>query len=140
LRGFDDVFYAPHSRYTEVRSEDIAKIPQLKTLCESREAGIYIISSLDGRQIYITGHSEYDPLTLKSEYQRDMAAGLSTALPCNYFPNDDPSKPPVVKWRSHSNLLFSNWINYCVYQETPYDLQYVSSSFPPSVNFRRLGR
>jgi homoserine O-succinyltransferase len=123
LRGFDDIFYAPHSRHTEVLREDVEKVPELEILVESDQAGIYIIASKDGRQIFVTGHSEYDPLTLKGEYERDLAKGLSIEIPSNYFPNDDPRKPPRVLWRSHGHLLFSNWLNYHVYQETPYDLQ-----------------
>lgn len=123
LRGFDERFYAPHSRHTEVRREDIGKVPELNILAESDEAGVYIVSALKGRQIFVTGHSEYDPLTLKSEYDRDMEKGLGPKIPRNYFPNDDPSKPPMVKWRAHANLLYANWLNYYVYQETPFDLE-----------------
>jgi homoserine O-succinyltransferase/O-acetyltransferase len=115
LQGFDDIFFAPHSRHTEIRREDIEKVPQLKILAESDEAGVYIVATNDGREIFITGHSEYDPLTIKAEYDRDIAAGLPISIPLNYFPNDDPTQPPVVRWRGHSNLLFSNWINYYVY-------------------------
>ncbi|HHZ19854.1 MAG TPA: homoserine O-succinyltransferase [Firmicutes bacterium] len=122
LRGFDDIFYAPHSRHTEIRREDIEKVPELEILAESPEAGVYIVASKDGRGIYVTGHSEYDPLTLKTEYERDVARGLSIAVPKHYFPDDDPTKEPIVCWRSHANLLFANWLNYYVYQETPYDL------------------
>lgn len=122
LRGFDDVFYVPHSRHSEVRREDIEKVPELEILAESAEAGVYIIRSRDDRQIFVTGHSEYDPLTLKTEYDRDVAKGLEIKIPKNYFPDDDPTKPPVTKWRGHANLLFSNWLNYYVYQETPYNL------------------
>lgn len=122
LRGFDDVFIAPHSRYTEVRKADIEKVAEIELLVDSPEAGVYIVGSKDGRHIFVTGHSEYDPLTLKSEYDRDIAKGLSISVPRNYFPNDDPTKEPVVRWRSHANLLFQNWLNYYVYQETPYDL------------------
>lgn len=122
LRGFDDVFIAPHSRYTEVRKADIEKVAEIELLVDSSEAGVYIVGSKDGRHIFVTGHSEYDPLTLKSEYDRDIAKGLSISVPRNYFPNDDPTKEPVVRWRSHANLLFQNWLNYYVYQETPYDL------------------
>lgn len=122
LRGFDDQFFAPHSRHTEIRREDIEKVPELKILAESEEAGVYIAASRDGRQVFVTGHSEYDPLTLKKEYDRDVAAGLPIAVPVNYYPDDDPSKDPVVRWRGHAHLLFANWINYYVYQETPYDL------------------
>ncbi len=123
LRGFDETFCAPHSRHTEIRREDIVKVDGLDILSESDEAGVYIVAALQGRQIYVTGHSEYDPLTLKSEYDRDMARGMRPKLPKNYFKNDDPGTPPIVKWRAHSNLLFANWLNYYVYQETPYDLE-----------------
>jgi len=122
LSGFDDEFYVPHSRHTEIRKSDIDKIDELEILSESDESGIYIVSAKGGRQIFITGHSEYDPLTLKYEYDRDIANGLDINVPDNYYPNDDPSKTPVVKWRGHSNLLFVNWLNYYVYQETPYNL------------------
>lgn len=123
LRGFDDVVYAPHSRHTEIRREDIEKVPQLRILLESEEAGVYLVATRDGRQIFVTGHSEYDPLTLKNEYDRDVAAGLPIHVPVNYYPQNDPSRAPLVTWRSHAHLLFANWINYYVYQETPYDLQ-----------------
>ena len=126
LRGFDDVFYAPHSRHTEIRREDIEKIPSLQVLAESNEAGVYIAASRDGRQVFVTGHSEYDPLTLQKEYERDRAAGLPIEVPLNYYPNDDPSQPPLDRWRSHAHLLFANWINYYVYQNTPYDLNRVA--------------
>jgi homoserine O-succinyltransferase len=122
LRGFDDLFYAPHSRHTEVRRADIEKAPDLEILLESEEAGIYGLISRDGRKIFITGHSEYDPLSLKNEYDRDITLGLSIAVPKNYFLNDDPSQAPLVRWRGHAHLLFSNWLNYYVYQETPYNL------------------
>jgi len=122
LRGFDDVFYAPHSRYTEISREDVKKVPQLEILSESKESGIYIIASKDGRQIFVTGHPEYDPLTLHQEYVRDLEKGLPIAMPKNYYPDNNPSKSPIVKWRSHANLLYANWLNYYVYQETPYDL------------------
>lgn len=123
LRGFDDVFYAPHSRHTEIRRTDIERVPQLKILAESPEAGVYIVATRNNRQVFVTGHSEYDPLTLKGEYDRDVKKGLSITLPKNYFPDDNPHRTPVVRWRSHANLLYSNWLNYYVYQETPYDLQ-----------------
>ena len=126
LRGFDDVFFAPHSRHTEIRREDIQHVPQLEILSESERAGVYIIERRDGRQIFVTGHSEYDHLTLKAEYDRDVALGLPIQIPVNFYPNDDPSKPPVVRWRGHSNLLFSNWLNYYVYQETPYNLDEIN--------------
>lgn len=122
-RGFDDVFFAPHSRYTEVRKEDIEKVIDLEVLADSEEAGIYLVASKDLRRIFVTGHSEYDPLTLKSEYDRDIAKGLDIKIPKNYFLNDDPGQMPVVKWRSHASLLFSNWLNYCVYQMTPFVLE-----------------
>jgi homoserine O-succinyltransferase len=121
LSGFDDEFYVPHSRYTEIRKVDIDKISELEILAQSKEAGIYIVSAKEGHQIFITGHSEYDKLTLKNEYDRDIAKGLNIAVPQNYYPDDNPVNTPVVKWRSHSNLLFTNWLNYYVYQETPYD-------------------
>jgi len=123
MRGFDDVFYAPHSRHTEVRKEDILKVPEILILSESEEAGVYIAVTKDGRHVFVTGHSEYDPLTLKAEYERDIQKGLPITVPRNYFPEDDPKKEPVVRWRGHANLLFSNWLNYYVYQETPYDLR-----------------
>lgn len=122
LRGFDDLFYVPHSRHTEIRRTDIEKIDDLLFLSESEESGIYLIVSKDGKQIFITGHPEYDPLTLKAEYNRDIDRGLDIELPINYFPGNDTSKEPTVHWRSHANLLFSNWLNYYVYQETPYIL------------------
>ncbi len=122
LRGFDDEFYVPVSRHTEVRKEDISKVPELEILSESKEAGVYIVSAKNGRQVFITGHSEYDPLTLKWEYERDVSKGMEIEIPRNYFTNDDPNEIPIVKWRAHANLLFSNWLNYYVYQETPYDL------------------
>jgi len=121
VRGFDDVFHVPQSRHTEVRKEDILQVPELEILSESDEAGIYIVATKDGRHIFVTGHSEYDPLTLKWEYDRDLAKGLAVPLPKNYFPGDDPTKTPISTWRSHANLLFSNWLNYYVYQETPYE-------------------
>ncbi len=122
LRGFDEYFYAPHSRHTEIRREDIEKVDGLDILAESDEAGVYIVSAMDGRQFFVTGHSEYDPLTLKCEYERDVCKGLNPRVPKNYFPNDDPLMPPHVKWRAHANLLFANWLNYYVYQQTPFDL------------------
>lgn len=122
LRGFDDIFYVPHSRHTEVRREDIEKVAELDILSESKESGVYLIGTKGGRQIFVTGHSEYDPLTLKAEYDRDVASGLPINIPQNYFPEDDPKQPPIVRWRSHSNLIFANWLNYYVYQETPYNV------------------
>ncbi len=123
VRGFDSEFYAPHSRYTEVRKEDIKKIKDLEILAESDEAGVYIVFSKGGRRIFVTGHSEYDATTLAEEYQRDLAKGINPQVPANYFPDNNPSKPPIVRWRSHANLLFSNWLNYFVYQITPYDIE-----------------
>ena len=120
-RGFDDEFYVPHSRHTEVRREDIEKVDQLEIISESEDSGIYMVVSKDRKQIYLTGHSEYDVGTLKAEYDRDISQGKAIDIPINYYPDDDPSKEPKVIWRGHSNLLFSNWINY-VYQETPYKL------------------
>ena len=126
FRGFDDVFYVPHSRHTTVLREDIERVPALKILASSPEAGVYAVSSKNGRQIFITGHSEYDPRTLEKEYLRDKNLGLPIAVPCNYYPNDDDTKEPIVSWRSHANLLYSNWLNYFVYQTTPYDIKKVS--------------
>ena len=122
LRGFDDTFFVPHSRHTTVHREDIEAVPELKILASSPEAGVYAITSKEGRQIFVTGHSEYDPETLKNEYLRDKNAGLPIKPPANYFPGDDDTKDPVVRWRGHANLLFSNWLNYFVYQTTPYDI------------------
>ena len=122
LRGFDDKFPAPHSRHTEIREEDIKIVPELEILSTSPEAGVYIVANKNGRQIFVTGHSEYDPDTLASEYYRDLDRGLEIELPVNYFPNDDPRCTPIVKWRSHAHLLFTNWLNYYVYQGTPYNL------------------
>ncbi len=122
IRGFDDRFLAPHSRHTEVRGEDIEQVKELTIISESEEAGIYIVLAREGRQIFVTGHSEYDPLTLKEEYERDLAKGMNPLVPANYFPNDDPSKLPKVSWRSHAHLLFANWLNYYVYQMTPFNL------------------
>ncbi len=125
LRGFDDEFFVPHSRHTTVNREDIEKVKELKILASSEEAGVYAVSTKNGRQIFITGHSEYDALTLHKEYLRDVAAGKPIAVPKNYYPDDDPQQPPRVTWRSHANLLYSNWLNYYVYQTTPYDISTV---------------
>ena len=122
LRGFDEVFYAPHSRYTYVKREEVETVPELKILASSEQAGVHIVAKQGGRQFFIMGHSEYDPLTLDAEYRRDAAAGLGTAIPENYYPNNDPTKHPLVTWRAHGSLLFINWLNYFVYQSTPYDL------------------
>ncbi len=122
FRGFDDIFYVPHSRHTEVRAEDILKNPELTLLSESPESGVYMVMARNGREFFITGHSEYSPNTLDTEYKRDLAKGLPIDMPRNYYLNDDPNNEPLVRWRSHANLLFTNWLNYFVYQETPYDL------------------
>ena len=122
LRGFDDTFWVPHSRHTTVSRRDIEAVPGLKILASSEEAGVYAVMSKEGRQIFITGHSEYDPETLLLEYRRDKALGLPIQVPKNYFPGDDDSREPRVRWRGHANLLFSNWLNYFVYQTTPYDI------------------
>jgi homoserine O-succinyltransferase/O-acetyltransferase len=123
MRGFDDGFLAPHSRHTEVRADDVRATPGLKVLAESEEAGLYLAASEDGRQVFVTGHPEYDRETLKLEYDRDVGRGLPIAVPRNYFPGDDPARPPLMSWRSHAFLLYANWLNYCVYQRTPFDLQ-----------------
>ena len=122
FRGFDDVFMVPQSRHTTVLEEDVAKVPELKILASSDEAGLYVASTDQGRQIFVTGHSEYDADTLKKEYFRDKNNGLEIEVPKNYFPEDDDTREPIMNWRSHANLLYSNWLNYFVYQTTPYDL------------------
>ena len=122
MRGFDDVFWVPHSRHTTVLREDIESVPGLKILASSKEAGVYAVMSKEGRQIFVTGHSEYDPMTLNSEYVRDKNLGLPIKPPVNYFPENDDTREPIVRWRGHANLLFSNWLNYFVYQTTPYDI------------------
>lgn len=127
-RGFDEAFLVPQSRHTEVRREDIEKIPDLEILSESEEAGVYLVASQDGKHIFVTGHSEYDACTLKWEYDRDIAKGMDMEIPYNYYPNDDPTKTPRSTWRAHANLLFSNWLNYYVYQETPYELGSATSN------------
>lgn len=121
VRGFDDVFPAPHSRYTENRLEDIQKHPDLTLLAWSEDAGSNIVLSNDNRQIFISGHLEYNPMTLKNEYERDLAKGLEIDIPKNYFRNDDPAQDPVIRWRAHASLLFTNWLNYYVYQVTPFE-------------------
>ena len=120
LRGFNDVFHAPHSRHAEVHREDIEKVPQLKILTESELSGVHIVANKNGRQYFITGHSEYSPYTLNDEYMRDLGKGLPINKPRNYYRNNDPAQGPVVRWRGHANLLFTNWLNYYVYQETPF--------------------
>lgn len=124
LRGLDDEFYVPHSRHTEVRKEDILKVEELEILSESEDAGIYAVMTKDGKQIFITGHSEYDADTLSKEYWRDIDKGLEIDIPKNYFKDNDPNKQPVVKWRSSANILFFNWLNYYLYQEVPYNFDY----------------
>ena len=122
FRGFDDCFYVPHSRHTEVRREDILKVPELTLLSESKDAGVYMAMARGGREFFVTGHSEYSPYTLDTEYRRDLGKGLPIEIPRNYYVDDDPDKGPLVRWRAHANLLFSNWLNYFVYQETPYNI------------------
>ena len=122
LRGFDDIFLAPHSRHTETRISDIEKESKLDILSTSKDAGLYLAASKDGKHIFVTGHSEYDVTTLDEEYKRDVSKGVDIQPPINYFPDNDQSVPPALRWRAHSNLLFTNWLNYYVYQETPYDL------------------
>mgnify|MGYP000257143591 CR=1 FL=1 len=122
VRGFDEVFYAPHSRHTAMSREDIDHCSALRILAESDEAGPFLMSTENGRQIFVIGHPEYDKYTLDAEYKRDVAKGLPIAVPKNYYPNDDPSQPPLFRWRAHAHLLYENWLNYYVYQNTPYDL------------------
>lgn len=122
FRGFDDIFFVPHSRYTELWAEEIRAVPELRLLAESEVSGVYAVSDLTGRQIFVTGHLEYDPWTLDSEYRRDLGKGIPIAPPVNYYKDDDPDEKPVVRWRSSANLFFANWLNYYVYQVTPYDL------------------
>ena len=125
LRGFDDTFYVPHSRHTTVLREDIEAVPGLKILASSEEAGVYAVMNKNGHHIFITGHSEYDANTLETEYLRDKNLGKPISVPENYYPDDDDTKEPIVRWRGHANLLFSNWLNYFVYQTTPYDIETV---------------
>jgi len=122
VRSFDDEFLVPHSRHTEIRREDIIKVPRLEIVSESSISGVYLVRDLEKRRIFVTGHSEYDAETLRVEYERDLAKGLDIQVPFNYFPGDDPSLAPPMRWKSHAGLLFSNWLNYYVYQETPYDI------------------
>ena len=123
LRGFDDLFFAPHSRHTTVRTQDVLSHPSLEVLATSKEAGLYLAVSCDGRRVFVTGHSEYDPETLELEYKRDLNAGLPIEPPVNYYPDNDCSMPPRVTWRAHGNMLFGNWLNYFVYQETPFSVE-----------------
>lgn len=131
LRGFDEVFYAPHSRHTEVRRADIEKVGRVRLLAVSEEAGVYMAATGDGRMAFVTGHPEYDRFTLKAEYDRDVAKGMPIAVPRNYFPGDDPRKEPVMTWRSHAHLLYANWLNYYVYQGTPFDLDRLPETDTP---------
>ena len=123
LRGFDDIFYVPHSRHTEIRREDILKVPELAILSESEESGVYMVASRNGREFFLTGHSEYSPETLDIEFKRDLAKNLPIEMPKNYYLDDNPENPPVVRWRSQANMLFVNWLNYYVYQKTPYNIE-----------------
>ena len=127
FRGFDDTFFVPHSRHTTVRREDIENVSGLQILSSSPQAGVYAVYAREHKQIFITGHSEYDADTLEQEYRRDVAAGKPIAVPENYYPGNDPAKRPLVSWRAHANLLFCNWLNYFVYQTTPYDLSMIPS-------------
>ena len=128
MRGFDDVFMFPHSRHTTVRREDIEAVPALQILASSEEAGVFMVRNKQGRQFFMMGHPEYDQRTLENEYKRDIAAGKEIDVPVNYYPGDDPTKDPIVSWRSHANLLYSNWLNYFVYQTTPYDVTQVGAN------------
>ena len=134
FRGFDDTFYVPHSRHTTVRREDVEAVPGLQVLASSAEAGVYAVYAKKHKQIFITGHSEYDADTLEQEYLRDVAAGKPISVPEHYYPDDDPARPPLVSWRAHANLLFCNWLNYFVYQTTPYDLAMIPEGMETTVS------
>lgn len=123
FRGFDDEFYVPHSRFSELRREEVEAVNGLDIIAESPESGVYMVMARNGREFFITGHSEYSPGTLDFEYRRDLEKGMNPSVPAHYYVDDDPEKGPIVRWRSHANLLFSNWLNYFVYQETPYDIR-----------------
>ena len=127
VRGFDEVFYAPHSRHTGICREDVDNCAALRILAESDAAGPFLMSTENGRQIFVTGHPEYDKYTLDAEYKRDVAKGLPIHVPVNYYPDDDPTKPPLFRWRAHGYLLYTNWLNYYVYQDTPYDLNHLEA-------------
>lgn len=127
FRGFDDEFFVPHSRFSAVSASDIERVPGLQILSESDESGVYMVMARNGREFFITGHSEYSPGTLDFEYHRDLAKGMNPEIPAHYYRNNNPEEGPVVRWRSHANLLFSNWLNYFVYQETPYDIRQIHS-------------
>jgi homoserine O-succinyltransferase len=137
VRGFDDVFDAPHSRYAEIKIEDIDRHPELNLIATSEIAGAYIFQRRDGRHLFVTGHSEYEPNCLKDEYERDVAAGINPDIPEHYFPDDNPELPPIVTWKSHGNLLFSNWLNYYVYQLSPFDVSQIGVTSNQPV--RRIG-
>ena len=128
IRGFDDTFDAPHSRFAEVPPEEIEKNEELEIIAVSDVAGPYIVGRKDGRELFVTGHAEYEPLSLKSEYERDLDTGMNPPMPENYFPDDDPTRQPIVTWKSHGNLLFANWLNYYVYQLTPFDASLIGSN------------
>ncbi len=123
FRGFDDIFFVPHSRHTEIRREDIFKVPELKLLSESKESGVYMVAGRGGKELFLTGHSEYSPETLDIEYKRDLAKKLPIKMPVNYYQDNDPNKKPLVRWRSQANMLFVNWLNYYVYQRTPFNIE-----------------
>ena len=127
FRGFDDEFFVPHSRFSAVSASDINRVPGLQILSESDESGVYMVMARNGREFFITGHSEYSPGTLDFEYHRDLAKGMNPEIPAHYYRNNNPEEGPVVRWRSHANLLFSNWLNYFIYQETPYDIRQIHS-------------
>ena len=131
FRGFDDVFYVPHSRYTTVKREDVESIPTLRILASSDEAGVYAVITPGGKQVFLTGHSEYDANTLEKEYLRDKNAGICPRVPKNYYPGNDDTQPPMITWRAHATLLFTNWLNYFVYQTTPYDIMKIKEQVDP---------
>ncbi|AXR05781.1 homoserine O-acetyltransferase MetA [Salinimonas sediminis] len=131
MRGFDPYFYAPHSRYGHITVDEYNQVPGLSVIARSADAGAYIVSSQDKRKVFVTGHPEYDPETLNDEYCRDVESGQAPQVPVNYYPDDNPAKNPLVRWRSHGSLLFTNWLNYCVYQNTPYDLNLLANGASP---------
>ena len=139
VRGFDDVFYAPHSRYAEVPAAALAAVPDIEIIADSAIAGPYVMAHKDGRHLFVTGHSEYEPQSLKDEYERDLAADMNPELPENYFPHDDPKEAPRVTWKSHGNLLFNNWLNYYVYQMTPYNMDEIGRVRHPILTNRASG-
>jgi len=134
VSGFDETFLAPHSRHTEIRAGDVRAVEGLVLVAESAEAGVYLVASRDGRQLYVTGHPEYDRLTLQAEYERDVAVDPATVPPRHYYPDGDPQRPPLMTWRSHAHLLYANWLNYGVYQRTPYSLQAIPQEPPPEAD------